>query len=191
MSSKIHSVDVEKDAFSNAIPEIEVLKRRKKEEIEKQQVLEIQELEKKKTYAQAAESAVSKSAVSKPAQNSEKTEKNTAHVSIHRKVKKKFFSQLMTDIEVQKSVIASIKLSFFRNFIILTTMSEFKTQNVHSVSEIIKLVSINVKHAQKEMKFVNILCLSALIAKKNMHLAQKNVCLLLELKRTGEKMKLK
>ncbi|KMW69815.1 hypothetical protein BDDG_13972 [Blastomyces dermatitidis ATCC 18188] len=46
MSLKIHSVDVEKDAFSNAIPEIEVLKRRKKEEIEKQQVLEIQELEK-------------------------------------------------------------------------------------------------------------------------------------------------
>ncbi|KMW69826.1 hypothetical protein BDDG_13984 [Blastomyces dermatitidis ATCC 18188] len=46
MSSKIHSVDVKKDAFSNAIPEIEILKRRKKEEIEKQQVLEIQELEK-------------------------------------------------------------------------------------------------------------------------------------------------
>ncbi|OAT11314.1 hypothetical protein BDBG_17492 [Blastomyces gilchristii SLH14081] len=49
-----------------------------------------------------------------------------------------------------------------------------ETQNVHSVPEIIKLVSINVKHAQKEVKFVNILCLSALIAKKNMHLAQKN-----------------
>ncbi|OAS99457.1 uncharacterized protein BDCG_16146 [Blastomyces dermatitidis ER-3] len=49
-----------------------------------------------------------------------------------------------------------------------------ETQNVHSVPEITKLVSINVKHAQKEVKFVNILCLSALIAKKNMHLAQKN-----------------
>ncbi|KMW69743.1 hypothetical protein BDDG_13898, partial [Blastomyces dermatitidis ATCC 18188] len=48
------------------------------------------------------------------------------------------------------------------------------TQNAHSVLEIIKLVSINVKHAQKEMKYVNILCLSASIAKKNMHLAQKN-----------------
>ncbi|KMW69806.1 hypothetical protein BDDG_13962 [Blastomyces dermatitidis ATCC 18188] len=46
MSSTIHSVDVDKDAFSNAISEIEILKRRKKEEIEKQQVLEIQELEK-------------------------------------------------------------------------------------------------------------------------------------------------
>ncbi|KMW69735.1 hypothetical protein BDDG_13889 [Blastomyces dermatitidis ATCC 18188] len=66
-----------------------------------------------------------------------------------------------------------------------------ETQNVHSVPEITKLVSINVKHAQKEVKFVNILCLSALTAKKNMHLAQKNVCLLLELKRTEEKMKLK
>ncbi|OAT02383.1 uncharacterized protein BDCG_17512 [Blastomyces dermatitidis ER-3] len=376
MSSKVHSVDVEKDAFSNAIPEIEILKRRKKEEIEKQQVLEIQELEKaskilgkqclsemneevllilhaqarqlqevikfklgisntvqktlkisntitdssvcssffstsssspslnqKKTYAQAAESAVSKPAVSKPtvskpAQNSEKTEKNTAHASIHRKVEKKmqkeknfqifrnrrlilkvsnqdilqrnklnsnlifrirneinqqFFSQLMTDIEVQKPVIASIEPSFFGNSIILTTMPEFsaefliqnenlwksavesllnttilserdekwgkfilhdipveifdceegmlllkneleeynsiqlrkepskisevrvaETQNVHSVPEITKLVSINVKHAQKEVKFVNTLCLSALIAKKNMHLAQKN-----------------
>ncbi|OAT02813.1 uncharacterized protein BDCG_17786 [Blastomyces dermatitidis ER-3] len=376
MSSKVHSVDVEKDAFSNAIPEIEILKRRKKEEIEKQQVLEIQELEKaskilgkqclsemneevllilhaqarqlqevikfklgisntvqktlkisntitdssvcssffstsssspslnqKKTYAQAAESAVSKPAVSKPtvskpAQNSEKTEKNTAHASIHRKVEKKmqkeknfqifrnrrlilkvsnqdilqrnklnsnlifrirneinqqFFSQLMTDIEVQKPVIASIESSFFENSIILTTMPEFsaefliqnenlwksavesllnttilserdekwgkfilhdisveifdceegmlllkneleeynsiqlrkepskisevrvaETQNVHSVPEITKLVSINVKHAQKEVKFVNTLCLSALIAKKNMHLAQKN-----------------
>ncbi|OAT01790.1 uncharacterized protein BDCG_17232 [Blastomyces dermatitidis ER-3] len=251
MSSKVHSVDVEKDAFSNAIPEIEILKRRKKEEIEKQQVLEIQELEKaskilgkqclsemneevllilhaqarqlqevikfklgisntvqktlkisntitdssvcsssfstsssspslnqKKTYAQAAESAVSKPAVSKPAvskpaQNPEKTEKNTAHVSIHRKVEKKmqkeknfqisrnrrlilkvsnqdilqrnklnsnlifrirneinqqFFSQLMTDIEVQKPVIASIESSFFENFIILTTMPEFSAE---------------------------------------------------------------
>ncbi|OAT03168.1 uncharacterized protein BDCG_17956, partial [Blastomyces dermatitidis ER-3] len=49
-----------------------------------------------------------------------------------------------------------------------------ETQNVHSVPEITKLVSINVKHAQKEVKFVNTLCLSALIAKKNMHLAQKN-----------------
>ncbi|OAT02606.1 uncharacterized protein BDCG_17672 [Blastomyces dermatitidis ER-3] len=371
MSSKIRSVDVEKDAFSNAIPEIEILKRRKKEEIEKQQVLEIQELEKaskilgkqclsemneevllilhaqarqlqevikfklgisntvqktlkipstitdsssyssssflptpssslnqKKTYAQAAESAVSKPAVSKPAQNPEKTEKNTAHASIHRKVEKKmqkeknfqisrnrrlilkvsnqdilqrnklnsnlifrirneinqqFFSQLMTDIEVQKPVIASIESSFFGNSIILTTMPEFSAefliqnenlwksavesllnttilserdekwgkfilhdipveifdceegmlllkneleeynsiqlrkepskisevrvaeiQNVHSVPEITKLVSINVKHAQKEVKFVNILCLSALIAKKNMHLALKN-----------------
>ncbi|OAT00010.1 uncharacterized protein BDCG_17979 [Blastomyces dermatitidis ER-3] len=328
MSSKIHSVDVEKDAFSNAIPEIEILKRRKKEEIEKQQVLEIQELEKaskilgkqclsemneevllilhaqarqlqeKKTYAQAAESAVSKPAVSKPAQNPEKTEKNTAHASIHGKVEKKmqkeknfqisrnrrlilkvsnqdilqrnklnsnlifrirneinqqFFSQLMTDIEVQKPVIASIEPSFFGNSIILTTMPEFsaefliqnenlwksavesllnttilserdekwgkfilhdipveifdceegmlllkneleeynsiqlrkepskisevrvaETQNVHSVPEITKLVSINVKHAQKEVKFVNILCLSALIVKKNMHLALKN-----------------
>ncbi|EEQ84604.2 uncharacterized protein BDCG_07873 [Blastomyces dermatitidis ER-3] len=219
MSSKVHSVDVEKDAFSNAIPEIEILKRRKKEEIEKQQVLEIQELEKaskilekqclsemnkevllilhtqtrqlqkvikfklgisntKKTYAQAAESAaskpaISKPAVSKPAQNPEKTEKNTAHASIHRKVKKKmqkeknfqisrnrrlilkvsnqdilqrnklnsnlifrirneinqqFFSQLMTDIEVQKPVIASIESSFFENFIILTTMPEFSAE---------------------------------------------------------------
>ncbi|KMW69629.1 hypothetical protein BDDG_13776 [Blastomyces dermatitidis ATCC 18188] len=89
MSSKIYSVDVKKDAFSNTIPEIEILKRRKKEEIEKQQVLKIQKLEKKKTYAQAAESAVSKSAVSKPAQNPEKTEKNTAHTPIHRKVEKK------------------------------------------------------------------------------------------------------
>ncbi|OAS99420.1 uncharacterized protein BDCG_16124 [Blastomyces dermatitidis ER-3] len=219
MSSKVHSVDVEKDAFSNVIPEIEILKRRKKEEIEKQQVLEIQKLEKaskilekqclsemneevllilhaqarqlqevikfklgisntKKTYAQAAESAiskpaVSKPAVSKPAQNPEKTEKNTAHASIHRKVEKKmqkeknfqifrnrrlilkvsnqdilqrnklnsnlifrirneinqqFFSQLMTDIEVQKPVIASIKSLFFENFIILTTMSEFSAE---------------------------------------------------------------
>ncbi|KMW69734.1 hypothetical protein BDDG_13888, partial [Blastomyces dermatitidis ATCC 18188] len=66
-----------------------------------------------------------------------------------------------------------------------------ETQSMHSVSEITKLVSINVKHAQKEVKFINILCLSALMVKKNMHLAQKNVCLLLELKRTGEKMKLK
>ncbi|OAT06851.1 hypothetical protein BDBG_16728, partial [Blastomyces gilchristii SLH14081] len=49
-----------------------------------------------------------------------------------------------------------------------------ETQNVHSVSEIIKLVSINMKHAQKEVKYVNTLCLNALIAKKNMHLAQKN-----------------
>ncbi|KMW69722.1 hypothetical protein BDDG_13875, partial [Blastomyces dermatitidis ATCC 18188] len=200
--------DVEKDAFSNAIPEIEILKRRKKEEIEKQQVLEIQELEKaskilgkqclsemneevllilhaqarqlqkKKTYAQAAESAaskpaVSKSAISKPAQNSEKTEKNTAHTSSDRRVKKKmqkeknlqifrdrrlilkvsnqdilqrnklnsnlifrirneinqqFFSQLMTDIEVQKPVIASIEPFFFENSIILTTMPEFSAE---------------------------------------------------------------
>ncbi|KMW69617.1 hypothetical protein BDDG_13764 [Blastomyces dermatitidis ATCC 18188] len=183
MSSKVHSVDVEKDAFSKTISEIEILKRRKKEEIEKQQVLEIQELEKKKTYAQAAESAVSKpavskpavskSAISKPAQNSEKTEKNTAHTSSDRRVKKKmqteknlqifrdrrlilkvsnqdilqrnklnlnlifrirneinqqFFSQLMTDIEVQKSVIASIESFFFENFIILTTMPEFSAE---------------------------------------------------------------
>ncbi|KMW69056.1 hypothetical protein BDDG_13236, partial [Blastomyces dermatitidis ATCC 18188] len=49
-----------------------------------------------------------------------------------------------------------------------------ETQNVHSVSEIIKLVSINVKYAQKEVKYVNTLCLNTLIAKKNMHLAQKN-----------------
>ncbi|OAT09489.1 hypothetical protein BDBG_17233, partial [Blastomyces gilchristii SLH14081] len=49
-----------------------------------------------------------------------------------------------------------------------------ETQSMHSVSEITKLVSINVKHAQKEMKYVNTLCLSALIAKKNMHRAQKN-----------------
>ncbi|OAS99816.1 uncharacterized protein BDCG_16329 [Blastomyces dermatitidis ER-3] len=203
MSSKICSVDVEKDSFSNAISEIEILKRRKKEEIKKQQVLEIQELEKaskilekqclsemneevllilhaqarqlqeKKIYAQAAESAVSKPAVSKPAQNPEKTEKNTAHASIHRKVEKKmqkeknfqisrnrrlilkvsnqdilqrnklnsnlifrirneinqqFFSQLMTDIEVQKPVIASIEPSFFENSIILTTMPEFSAE---------------------------------------------------------------
>ncbi|KMW69573.1 hypothetical protein BDDG_13714, partial [Blastomyces dermatitidis ATCC 18188] len=39
---------------------------------------------------------------------------------------------------------------------------------------IIKVMSINVKHAQKEMKYINTLCLSALITKKNMHLAQKN-----------------
>ncbi|OAT03133.1 uncharacterized protein BDCG_17938 [Blastomyces dermatitidis ER-3] len=251
MSSKVHSVDMKKDAFSNTISEIEILKRRKKEEIEKQQVLEIQKLEKaskilekqclsemneevllilhaqarqlqkvikfklgisntvqktlkisntitdssvcssffstsssspslnqKKTYAQAAESAVSKPAVSKPAvskpaQNPEKTEKNTAHASIHRKVKKKmqkeknfqisrnrrlilkvsnqdilqrnklnsnlifrirneinqqFFSQLMTDIKVQKPVIASIESSFFENSIILTTMPEFSAE---------------------------------------------------------------
>ncbi|OAT04964.1 hypothetical protein BDBG_16369, partial [Blastomyces gilchristii SLH14081] len=49
-----------------------------------------------------------------------------------------------------------------------------ETQNMYSVSEITKLVSINVKYTQKEMKYVNILCLNALIAKKNMHLAQKN-----------------
>ncbi|KMW69657.1 hypothetical protein BDDG_13805, partial [Blastomyces dermatitidis ATCC 18188] len=97
----------------------------------------------KKTYAQAAKSAISKSAVSKPAQNPEKTEKNTAHTSIHR-----------------KSKISEVRVA--------------ETQNVHSVPEIIKLVSINVKYAQKEMKFVNILCLSALIVKKNMYLAQKN-----------------
>ncbi|KMW69517.1 hypothetical protein BDDG_13658 [Blastomyces dermatitidis ATCC 18188] len=94
MSSKVYSVDVKKDAFSNTISEIEILKRRKKEEVEKQQVLEIQKLEKKKIYTQAAESAVSKpaiskSAISKPAQNSEKTEKNTAHTSSDRRVKKK------------------------------------------------------------------------------------------------------
>ncbi|KMW69545.1 hypothetical protein BDDG_13685, partial [Blastomyces dermatitidis ATCC 18188] len=100
-------------------------------------------LNQKKTYAQAAESAVSKPAVSKSAQNSEKTEKNTAHASIHR-----------------KSKISEVRVT--------------ETQNMHSVPEITKLVSINVKHAQKEVKFINILCLSALIAKKNMHLAQKN-----------------
>ncbi|OAT12067.1 hypothetical protein BDBG_17617, partial [Blastomyces gilchristii SLH14081] len=99
----------------------------------------------KKTYAQAAESAVSKpavskSAISKSAQNSEKTEKNTAHTS---------------NMNTLQSPIS-------------------ETQNVHSVLKITKLVSINVKHAQKEMKYVNILCLNALIAKKNMHLAQKN-----------------
>ncbi|KMW68920.1 hypothetical protein BDDG_13132, partial [Blastomyces dermatitidis ATCC 18188] len=66
-----------------------------------------------------------------------------------------------------------------------------ETQNAHSVLEITKLVSINVKHAQKEMKYVNILCLSASIVKKNMHLAQKNVYLLQELRRTEEKMKFK
>ncbi|KMW69463.1 hypothetical protein BDDG_13608, partial [Blastomyces dermatitidis ATCC 18188] len=66
-----------------------------------------------------------------------------------------------------------------------------ETQNVHSVPEITKLVSINMKHAQKEMKYVNTLCLNALIAKKNMHLAQKNIYLLQELKRTEEKIKLK
>ncbi|KMW69694.1 hypothetical protein BDDG_13844, partial [Blastomyces dermatitidis ATCC 18188] len=49
-----------------------------------------------------------------------------------------------------------------------------ETQNMHSVLEITKLVSINIIHAQKEVKYVNILCLSASIAKKNMHLAQKN-----------------
>ncbi|KMW68402.1 hypothetical protein BDDG_12800, partial [Blastomyces dermatitidis ATCC 18188] len=35
------------------------------------------------------ESAVFKSAATKPAQNSERTEKNTAHTSIHKKVKEK------------------------------------------------------------------------------------------------------
>ncbi|KMW69531.1 hypothetical protein BDDG_13670, partial [Blastomyces dermatitidis ATCC 18188] len=49
-----------------------------------------------------------------------------------------------------------------------------ETQNVHSMSEITKLVSINVKHTQKEMKYINTLCLNALTVKKNMHLAQKN-----------------
>ncbi|KMW69595.1 hypothetical protein BDDG_13739, partial [Blastomyces dermatitidis ATCC 18188] len=97
----------------------------------------------KKIYAQTAESTVFKPAVSKSAQNSEKTEKNTAHISIHR-----------------KSKISEVRVA--------------ETQNVHSVSEITKLVSINVKYAQKEMKYVNTLCLSALITKKNMHLAQKN-----------------
>ncbi|OAT06368.1 hypothetical protein BDBG_16620, partial [Blastomyces gilchristii SLH14081] len=101
----------------------------------------------KKTYAQVAESTVSKPAVSKPAQNPEKTEKNTAHISIHRKSK------------ISEVRVADLKM---------------RTQNMHSVPEIINLVSINVKHAQKEMKYVNTLCLSALITKKNMHLAQKN-----------------
>ncbi|OAT02789.1 uncharacterized protein BDCG_17772 [Blastomyces dermatitidis ER-3] len=241
MSSRVHSVDVEKDVFPDAIPEIEILKRRKKEEIEKQQVLEIQKLEKaskilgkqclseeneevllilhaqtrqlqevikfklgisntiqktlksfstvtdsfssstssssssnqKKTYAQVAESAVFKPATSKSAQNSEKTEKNISQTSVHRKEKKEmqkeknfqisrnrrlilkvsnqeslqknklnsnlifrirneinqqFFSQLMTDIEVQKPVIASIEPSFFENSIILTTMPEFSAE---------------------------------------------------------------
>ncbi|OAT03253.1 uncharacterized protein BDCG_18025, partial [Blastomyces dermatitidis ER-3] len=49
-----------------------------------------------------------------------------------------------------------------------------ETQNTYSILEIIKLVSINVKYAQKEMKYINILCLSASIVKKNMYLAQKN-----------------
>ncbi|OAT00314.1 uncharacterized protein BDCG_16580, partial [Blastomyces dermatitidis ER-3] len=49
-----------------------------------------------------------------------------------------------------------------------------ETQNAHSMLEIIKLVSINVKHAQKEVKYVNIVCLSASIVKKNIYLAQKN-----------------
>ncbi|KMW69724.1 hypothetical protein BDDG_13877, partial [Blastomyces dermatitidis ATCC 18188] len=49
-----------------------------------------------------------------------------------------------------------------------------ETQNMHSVPEITKLVSINMKHTQKEMKYANTLCLNTLIAKKNMHLAQKN-----------------
>ncbi|KMW69085.1 hypothetical protein BDDG_13263, partial [Blastomyces dermatitidis ATCC 18188] len=44
---------------------------------------------------------------------------------IRNEINQQFFSQLMTDIKVQKPVIASIELSFFRNFIILTTMSEF------------------------------------------------------------------
>ncbi|KMW69441.1 hypothetical protein BDDG_13588, partial [Blastomyces dermatitidis ATCC 18188] len=44
---------------------------------------------------------------------------------IRNEINQQFFSQLMTDIEVQKSVIASIESSFFRNFIILSTMSEF------------------------------------------------------------------
>ncbi|OAT13571.1 hypothetical protein BDBG_17846, partial [Blastomyces gilchristii SLH14081] len=48
------------------------------------------------------------------------------------------------------------------------------TQNVHSMPEITKLVSINVKHAQKEMKYVNTLFLNAPIVKKNMHLVQRN-----------------
>ncbi|KMW68692.1 hypothetical protein BDDG_12979, partial [Blastomyces dermatitidis ATCC 18188] len=97
---------------------------------------------------------------------------------IRNEINQQFFSQLITNIEVQKSVIALIESSFFENSIILTTIiSEVRvaeTQNAHSVLEITKLVSINIKHAQKEMKYVNILCLSASIAKKNMHLAQKN-----------------
>ncbi|OAT00223.1 uncharacterized protein BDCG_16524 [Blastomyces dermatitidis ER-3] len=50
-----------------------------------------------------------------------------------------------------------------------------ETQSVHSVPEITKLVSINVKHAQKEVKFVNILCLSALIVvRKNVRPSDNN-----------------
>ncbi|OAT04303.1 hypothetical protein BDBG_16219, partial [Blastomyces gilchristii SLH14081] len=71
----------------------------------------------KKTYTQAAESAVSKSAISKSAQNPEKTENNTAHTSIHKKVKKKYMNTLQSLI--------------------------LETQNMHSVLEITKLVSIN------------------------------------------------
>ncbi|OAT14412.1 hypothetical protein BDBG_18023, partial [Blastomyces gilchristii SLH14081] len=44
---------------------------------------------------------------------------------IRNEINQQFFSQLITDIKVQKSVIASIKSFFFENFIILTTMSEF------------------------------------------------------------------
>ncbi|OAT13722.1 hypothetical protein BDBG_17896, partial [Blastomyces gilchristii SLH14081] len=44
---------------------------------------------------------------------------------IRNEINQQFFSQLMTDIKVQKSVIALIELLFFKNFIILTTMSEF------------------------------------------------------------------
>ncbi|KMW68954.1 hypothetical protein BDDG_13160, partial [Blastomyces dermatitidis ATCC 18188] len=44
---------------------------------------------------------------------------------IRNEINQQFFSQLITDIEVQKSVIASIESSFFENSIILTTMPEF------------------------------------------------------------------
>ncbi|KMW68908.1 hypothetical protein BDDG_13120, partial [Blastomyces dermatitidis ATCC 18188] len=44
---------------------------------------------------------------------------------IRNEINQQFFSQLMTDIKVQKLVIALIESLFFENSIILTTMSEF------------------------------------------------------------------
>ncbi|OAT13625.1 hypothetical protein BDBG_17861, partial [Blastomyces gilchristii SLH14081] len=40
---------------------------------------------------------------------------------IRNEINQQFFSQLITNIEVQKPVIASIELFFFKNFIILIT----------------------------------------------------------------------
>ncbi|OAT06331.1 hypothetical protein BDBG_16605, partial [Blastomyces gilchristii SLH14081] len=70
--------------------------------------------------------------------------------------------------QIQRFLIASIESSFFENSIILTTMSEFKISNVISMLEITKLVSINVKYTQKEIKYVNILWLNTLTVKKSM-----------------------
>ncbi|KMW68003.1 hypothetical protein BDDG_12510, partial [Blastomyces dermatitidis ATCC 18188] len=44
---------------------------------------------------------------------------------IRNEINQQFFSQLITNIEVQQSVIALIESFFFKNSIILTTMSEF------------------------------------------------------------------